>query len=89
MDKVSLEIDNNRLDEWNSMVRFLDWIRPKPEKIFTPKGELPPEERMRLIVSGGMDKKKTEFIEGETKVVASQMVNLLARKKLLKTHGEV
>jgi len=88
-DKVSLKIDNNRLDEWNSMVRFLDWNRPKPEKIFTPKGELPPEERMQLIVSGGMDKKKTEFIEGEIKVVASQVVDLLARKKLLKTHGEV
>jgi electron transfer flavoprotein beta subunit len=84
-DKASLKIDETRLDEWNSAVRFLDWNRPKPEKVFTPKDELPPEERMRLIVSGGMDKKKTEFIEGETKAVASQLVDLLARKKLFKT----
>jgi len=87
-DKASLKIDDNRLNEWNSMVRFLDWNRPKPEKIFTPKDELPPEERIRLIVSGGMDKRKTEFIDGETKVVASRVVDLLARKKFLKTSGE-
>ena len=89
LDKVSLKIDANRLDELNSTVRFLDWNRPRPEKILTPKGELPPEERMRLVVSGGMDKKKTEFIEGEAKEVASQMVNLLVRKKILKAHGDV
>ncbi len=87
-DKASLKIDENRLGEWNSAVRFLDWNRPKPEKVFTPKDELPPEERMRLIASGGMDKKKTEFIGGETKTVASQLVDLLARKKFLKTRGE-
>lgn len=88
LNKVSLKIDANRLDELNSTVRFLDWNRPKPEKIFTPKGELPPEERIRLVVSGGMDKKKTEFIEGEAKEVVSQMVDLLVRKKLLKADGE-
>lgn len=86
--QVSLEANSLYLEECNSLTRVLEWIRPKPKKVFTPKSNLPPEERIKLVLSGGMDKKKAEFIRGETREIVSQMVDLLAKQKCFKPEGE-
>lgn len=88
LDMTSLGVEANRLGEWNSVVQITEWSRPKPKKVFTPKSDLPPEERIRLAMTGGMDKKKTNFLQGETKEIASQVVGLLLKQKFFKKGGE-
>ena len=88
LDRASIGVDANQLEEWNSAVQIREWSRPKPKKVFTPKSNLPPEERIRLAMTGGMDKKKTNFWQGETKGMVSQMVDLLVKQKFIKGGGE-
>jgi len=88
LDTASLGIDKNRLKEWDSLVRVIEWNRPKPKKVFTPKSDLPPEERIRLALTGGIEQKKAKFLLGEAREIVSQVVDLLLRQKILKTGGE-
>jgi electron transfer flavoprotein beta subunit len=87
LDKTSLEIDTARLEEWNSMVRVLDWSRPKPKKVFTPKSDLPPEERIKLALTGGLDQKSAKILSGDTKEAVSQVVDLLIKQKFFRIDG--
>ena len=88
LDRASIGVEANQLEEWNSVVQIKEWSRPKPKKVFTPKSNLPPEERIRLAMTGGMDKKKTIFLQGETKGMVSQMVDLLVKQKFIKEGGK-
>lgn len=88
LDRTSIGIEANRLEEWNSVVQIKEWSRPKPKKVFTPKNDLPPEERIRLAMTGGMDKKKTNYLQGETKEIVSQVFDLLLKQKFFKEGGE-
>lgn len=88
LDLASIGVEANQLEEWNSVVQIKEWSRPKPKKVFTPKSNLPPEERIRLAMTGGMDKKKTIFLQGETKGMVSQMVDLLVKQKFIKEGGK-
>jgi len=88
LDTAYLGIDKDRLKEWDSLVRVIEWNRPKPKKVFTPKSDLPPEERIRLVLTGGIDQKKAVLLQGEAREIVSQVVDLLLRQKILKTGGE-
>lgn len=88
LDRVSIGVETNQLEELDSLVQIKEWSRPKPKRVFTPKSDLPPEERIRLAMTGGMDKKKTIFLQGETKGMVSQMVDLLVKQKFIKEGGK-
>ena len=88
LDRASLGVEAHRLEEWNSVVQIKEWSRPKPKKVFTPKSDLPPEERIRLVMTGGLDKKKANILEGETHEIVSQVVALLLKQKFFKEGGE-
>jgi electron transfer flavoprotein beta subunit len=83
-DIPSIGIDVNRLEDLNLAVRATELTRPRPKKVFTPKSDLPPEERIRLAMTGGMEKKKATFLQGDAKKITEQVIDLLFKQKFLK-----
>jgi len=53
------------------------------KKVFTPDSALPPEERVRLLMTGGVTKKGGDFLEGDPKSIASTIVQFLSKENLL------
>jgi electron transfer flavoprotein beta subunit len=60
--------------------------KPRPKKIFTPDSSLSAEERLRLIMSGGVTQKQGDLLEGDPAKIASSVVQFLSEKKLLPTN---
>jgi electron transfer flavoprotein alpha/beta subunit len=83
-DMISLGVDVNRLGDLKLAVQATELTRPRPKKMFTPKSDLPPEERIRLAMTGGMEKKKATFLQGDAKKIAAQVIDLLFKQKFLK-----
>jgi electron transfer flavoprotein beta subunit len=59
--------------------------KPRPKKVFTPDSHLSAEERLRLIMSGGVTQKQGDLLEGDPGKIASSVVQFLSEKKLLET----
>jgi electron transfer flavoprotein beta subunit len=59
--------------------------KPRPKKVFTPDSQLSAEERMRLIISGGVTQKQSDVLKGDPVKIASSMVRFLIEKKFLST----
>ena len=57
--------------------------RPRPKKVFTPDSHLSAEERLRLIISGGVIQKQGDLLEGDPGTIASSVVRFLSENKLL------
>jgi electron transfer flavoprotein beta subunit len=57
--------------------------KPRPKKIFTPDSQLSADERMRLIMSGGVTQKQSDVLKGDPKNVASTIIQFLNEKKFL------
>ncbi len=83
-DTDSLEIDSNRMEDLKRTIQTAEWSRPKPKKVFTPKSDLPPEERIKLALTGGMESKKATFVRGDPKQVSDQVIHLLTKQKFVK-----
>ena len=60
--------------------------RPRPKKVFTPDSHLSAEERLRLIISGGVTQKQGDLLEGDPGTIASSVVRFLSEKKFLSMH---
>ena len=59
--------------------------RPRPKKVFTPDSHLSAEERMRLIISGGVTQKRGDLLQGNPGNIASSVVQFLREKKASST----
>jgi electron transfer flavoprotein beta subunit len=59
--------------------------KPRPKKVFTPDSSLSAEERLRLIMSGGVTQKKGDLLKGDPGNIASSVVRFLSEKRLLST----
>ena len=58
--------------------------RPRPKKTFTIDRSLSADERMDLIMSGGLTRRsKSEFLEGNPLEIAEQMSKILLRKEII------
>jgi electron transfer flavoprotein beta subunit len=57
--------------------------KPRPKKVFTPDSSLSAEERLRLIMSGGVTQKQGDLLEGDPVKIASNVVQFLSEKKLI------
>jgi electron transfer flavoprotein beta subunit len=57
--------------------------RPKPKKVFTPDSKLSAAERMRLVMSGGVQEKKGDMLQGNPEDIASQLVRFLVEQKII------
>ena len=51
--------------------------RPRSKRIFTPSSDLPAEERIRLLLLGGVKAKQAEVVEGSAESVADQLLQFL------------
>jgi electron transfer flavoprotein beta subunit len=59
--------------------------KPRPKKVFTPASSLSAEERLRLIISGGVTQKQSDVLEGDPASIASTVVQFLQAKKFVPT----
>jgi electron transfer flavoprotein beta subunit len=57
--------------------------KPRPKKVFTPDSSLPAEERLRLIMSGGVIQKQGDMLVGDPAKIASIVVQSLSERKIL------
>jgi electron transfer flavoprotein beta subunit len=57
--------------------------KPRPKKVFTPDSHLSAEERLRLIISGGVTQKQSDVLEGDRVKIASTVVQFLKTKKFV------
>ncbi len=57
--------------------------RPRPKKMFAPDSSMSAEERLALVISGGMTEKKGDLAEGNIKDLAAKVVRFLRDQKLI------
>jgi electron transfer flavoprotein beta subunit len=62
--------------------------RPRPKKVFTPDSRLSAEERLRLIMSGGITQKQSDVFEGDPGKIADSVVQFLREKNYLLSESE-
>jgi electron transfer flavoprotein beta subunit len=55
--------------------------RPRPKKVFTPDSSLSAEERLRLVISGGITQKQGNVLQGDRDKIAATVVQFLSEKK--------
>ena len=84
-DLKALGLTSRDVGTLGSKVRIVSMspAKPRVKKVFTPDSSLPPEERVRLLMTGGVTKKGSDFLEGDPKNVASSIVQFLTKEKLL------
>lgn len=63
-------------------------IRPDPQLIYTPDGSLSVEERIEGLVSGGMVRKKAEFVQGSPEEAAQRIIEFLKEQEAIKSETE-
>ena len=81
----TLGLSRQELSSEGTMTRTIDLSTPKPrpKKVFTPDSSLPAEERLRLIMSGGVTQKQGDMLVGDPAKIASSVVQFLSEKKIL------
>ncbi len=57
--------------------------RPKTKKFFVPDSNLSATERLRLLMSGGLQEKSGDTLEGEPGKVAAQMIRFLVDESVI------
>jgi electron transfer flavoprotein beta subunit len=57
--------------------------KPRPKKVFTPDSSLSAEERLRLVISGGVTQKQSDILEGDRGKIADTVVQFLSEKEFL------
>ena len=57
--------------------------KPRPKKVFTPDSHLSAEERLRLIISGGVTQKPSDVLEGDPAKIALTAVQFLKAKNFV------
>lgn len=82
VDLISLDIEPSRMKR---QIHHLGTSQPKPRprKVFTPDSSLSAAERIRSIMSGGLQKKQSEFVEGSPQELAAKIMDFLIERKLL------
>jgi electron transfer flavoprotein beta subunit len=83
----ALGLSRQEIDLEGTMTRTvgLSTPKPRPKKVFTPDSSLPAEERLRLIMSGGVTQKQGDRLEGDPGKIATSVVQFLTEKKMVST----
>jgi electron transfer flavoprotein beta subunit len=69
----------------NTRTVALSAPKPRPKKVFTPDSRLSAEERLRLIISGGVTQKQSDVLQGNPDNIASTVVQFLKSKNFIPT----
>jgi len=89
--KEIVEFDAESLGLRSDIIRhtpFVDVVdvsfpKPRPRNIVLPDSNLPVHERLDFIMSGGISDKESELLEGDPKKIASKVVDLLFKEKVI------
>jgi electron transfer flavoprotein beta subunit len=84
-DLAALGLSKQEVAQKETMTRTvgLSTPKPRPKKVFTPDSSLTSEERLRLIMSGGVTQKQGDKLEGDPEKIASSVVQFLIEKKIV------
>ena len=84
-DLAALGLSKQELEQKRAMTRIvgLSTPKPRPKKVFTPDSSLTAEERLRLIMSGGITQKQGDKLEGDSEKIASHVVDFLIENKII------
>jgi electron transfer flavoprotein beta subunit len=82
IESLGLEQESLRLASSWTKVSGISSRRP-PKKTFTPSSDLPPEERMKLLMSGGTAKKGGNLVRKPTDEAAKEILQLLISKNII------
>jgi len=82
VDLTDLHLDPLKIEKRTSLLSCCA-PRPRPKKVFTPKNSLSAAEKIRLIMSGGLEKKKSDFLEGSPEELAKYITDFLVQKGML------
>lgn len=77
LEALNLSSEEIGLKGSKTKVVTLSTPKPRPKKIFTPDNSLSAQERMKLIMSGGITEKKTDLIEGNSEKVSSKFIEFI------------
>ena len=62
----------------------LSILRPKPKKMFTPNSSLSAQEKIKLMMSGGLAEKKSNFLKGSYQELAKQFIDFLEENRIIR-----
>lgn len=84
MDWKSLGIDSRVIQRISSGRRLLrlSLPRPRPKKVFSFDSGLSAEERMELMMSGGLQDTKSDLLQGKPEELADKMAEILLKEVL-------
>lgn len=83
LDLGSLNFDRININSNRPLTRVVNISRPRPKKVFVPPSNLPPAERINLLISGTMKQKDSHLLEGAANQVAKSAVEFLIQKNIL------
>jgi electron transfer flavoprotein beta subunit len=88
--RETLGLSYGEVGSEGSRTRTTDFAlpKPRPKKIFTPDSHLSAEERLRLVISGGVSRKQSDVLEGDLGKIASTVVQFLSEKNFLPSTEE-
>ncbi len=58
--------------------------RPKPKKLFTPDSSLSPEERIKMLMSGGMKEKKSRSAKETSQDPVERFMDFLEENRIIR-----
>ena len=82
---ADLGLHRDEVGEAGSCARVVSLSPPKPitKGLFIPDSDLSPEERWQQIVSGGMEERQGDVIQGPPEIVAEQLLQFLTQNKFV------
>lgn len=86
LDLTSLGIAASEVGQKGSKTQILNLTLPRPrkKKLFAPDASLSATAKIAMLMKGGIQEKKTDFLEGEPKKIAQTLVKMLTQQKLIK-----
>jgi electron transfer flavoprotein beta subunit len=84
IDPEELGIDCRPGGEPEIKVSRLSILRPKPKMMFRPDSNLPAEERIKLMMSGGLVERKSNSLIGSPQELAEQFINFLVENRIIR-----
>ena len=79
MEIFDLGLSSIDISSWNTLNRLVNVAQQKPvsKSIYTPPSELDPLDRIRAIVSGGLQQKTGEVVQGDAEELAEKAFQFL------------
>jgi len=86
LDLKALGLSPMEAGQKGSKTQTLGYALPKPrkKKLFAPDTSLSATAKIAMLMKGGIQEKKTDFLEGDPKKIAQTLVKMLTQQKLIK-----